>query len=399
VTDSNDCELAVELAVGEAEAWAKGLLEIADRIGSRFPRSEPRQRALSYLKGLISPIERKNSWQLAEQAGDDTPYGVQHLLGRAEWDADQVRDDLRDYVNHHLGEDSPVLVVDETGFLKKGDKSVGVQRQYSGTAGRIENCQIGVFLAYASSKGRTFIDRELYLPKQWAESAERRKEAGVPTQVKFATKPQLAQKMIRRALEAGIGFKWITGDEIYGNDRTLRVWMEQEGLFYVMAVASNQHVWLGFNQVRVNQIVKQTTKDQWQVLSAGEGSKGPRLYEWALVPLLSIMIENQRWLLVRRSISDPKDMAYYVVYGPPETKLEEMVKVAGRRWAIEESFETAKGEVGLDQYEVRSWQGWYRHITLAMLAHSYLTVMRAKAETGKQAGRKKRVRIKRGRKK
>jgi SRSO17 transposase len=342
------------------------------------------------LKALISPIERKNGWQLAAQAGDETPYGVQHLLGRAEWNADEVRDDLPDYVNQHLGEDEAVVVVDETGFLKKGNHSVGVQRQYSGTAGRIENCQIGVFLAYASSKGRTFIDRELYLPKQWADDAERRKEAGVPEDVKFSTKPQLAQKMIKRAVESSIAFKWITGDEVYGNDRTLRVWMEQEGLFYVMAVASNQHVWLGFKQVKINQIIKKITKSQWQVVSAGDGSKGPRLYEWALVPVLSIMIENRRWLLVRRSISDPKQMAYYVVYGPPETKLEEMVKVAGKRWAIEESFETAKGEVGLDQYEVRSWQGWYRHITLAMLAHAYLTAMRANAEAAKREGGKKR---------
>lgn len=380
---------AFEMTIKEAEAWAEGLLKIADRIGTHFPRSEPRQRALAYLKGLISPIERKNGWQLAEQAGDETPYGVQHLLGRAEWNADEVRDDLPDYVNQHLGEDSAVLVVDETGFLKKGDKSVAVQRQYSGTAGRIENCQIGVFLAYASSKGRTFIDRELYLPKQWAESDQRRKQAGVPTGVKFSTKPQLAQKMIKRAVESRIAFKWVTGDEIYGNDRTLRVWMEQEGLYYVMAVASNQHVWLGFKQVRINQIIKKITDSQWQVVSAGDGSKGPRLYEWALVPLLSVMIENRRWLLVRRSISDPKEMAYYVVYGPPETKIEEMVKVAGRRWAIEESFETAKGEVGLDQYEVRSWQGWYRHITLAMLAHAYLTAMRAKTESGEKASEKK----------
>jgi SRSO17 transposase len=381
---------AIEMTLKEAEAWAEGLLKIADRIGTHFPRSEPRQRAFAYLKALISPIERKNGWQLAAQAGDETPYGVQHLLGRAEWNADEVRDDLPDYVNQHLGEDEAVVVVDETGFLKKGNHSVGVQRQYSGTAGRIENCQIGVFLAYASSKGRTFIDRELYLPKQWADDAERRKEAGVPEDVKFSTKPQLAQKMIKRAVESSIAFKWITGDEVYGNDRTLRVWMEQEGLFYVMAVASNQHVWLGFKQVKINQIIKKITKSQWQVVSAGDGSKGPRLYEWALVPVLSIMIENRRWLLVRRSISDPKQMAYYVVYGPPETKLEEMVKVAGKRWAIEESFETAKGEVGLDQYEVRSWQGWYRHITLAMLAHAYLTAMRANAEAAKREGGKKR---------
>jgi SRSO17 transposase len=176
---------AVELAVEEAQAWANGLHHIAGRIGQHFPRSEPRHRALAYLKGLLSPLGRKNGWRLAEQAGDETPYGVQHLLGRAEWDADEVRIVLPDYVNQHLGEEAAVLVVDETGFLKKGDKSVGVQRQYSGTAGRIENCQIGVFLAYASSRGRTFIDRELYLPKQWAESAERRKEASVPTDVKF----------------------------------------------------------------------------------------------------------------------------------------------------------------------------------------------------------------------
>ena len=390
---------SVESTVEEAEAWAEGLLKIADTIGTRFPRSEPRQRALAYLKALISPIERKNGWQLAEQAGDNTPYGIQHLLGRAEWNADEVRDDLLDYVNQHLGEESAVLVVDETGFLKKGDKSVGVQRQYSGTAGRIENCQVGVFLAYASSKGRTFIDRELYLPKQWAESPERRKEAGVARDAKFATKPQLAQKMIGRVVESTMAFKWVTGDEVYGNDRSLRVWMEQQGMFYVMAVASNQHVWLGFEQVRINQIIKQVAKSQWQVVSAGDGAKGPRLYEWALVPLLSIMIDNRRWLLVRRSISAPKEMAYYVAYGPPETKLEEMVKVAGRRWAIEESFETAKGEVGLDQYEVRSWRGWYRHITLAMLAHAYLSVMRASTEADKQTGRKKSARIKSGQKK
>lgn len=385
----NQTKTAVETSVEEAQAWARGLLEIADKIGSHFPRSEPRHRALAYLKGLISPIERKNGWQLAEQAGDESPYGVQHLLGRAEWSADKVRDDLFDYVDHNLGEPDAVMVVDETGFLKKGDHSVGVQRQYSGTAGRIENCQIGVFLAYASSKGRTFIDRELYLPKQWAESKERRNQAGVPTQVRFSTKPQLAQKMIGRAVESEIAFKWITGDEVYGNDRSLRVWMEQQGLFYVMALASNQHVWLGFKQVRIDQIIKQITESQWQVVSAGDGSKGPRLYEWALVGLLSVMIENQRWLLLRRSLSNPKEMAYYVVYGPPETKIEEMVKVAGSRWAIEESFESAKGEVGLDQYEVRSWQGWYRHITLAMIAHGYLTAMRAETEGDKGMSEKK----------
>jgi SRSO17 transposase len=366
--------------VAEAESWARGLGVIAERIGTRFPRSEPRERATAYLRGLISPIERKNGWQLAEEAGDATPYGVQHLLGRAEWSADEVRDDLRSYVVEHLGNEEAVLVVDETGFLKKGTKSVGVQRQYSGTAGRIENCQIGVFLAYATKEARTFLDRELYLPEGWAKDAERRAEAGVPEEVNFATKPQLARRMIERALLAQVPCRWVTGDEVYGNDRRLRVWLEEQDLFHVMAVGVHHHVWLGFKQPRVKAVVEKIPQKAWQRLSCGAGSKGERLYEWAAVELLAFMLEDrQRWLLVRRKIGEPTEMACYVVFAPVETTLEQMVKVAGARWAIEESFESAKGEVGLDQYEVRSWQGWYRHITLALLAHAYLTVTRAVA--------------------
>jgi SRSO17 transposase len=367
-------------AVAEAERWAHGLDAVAERISRHFPRSEPRKRATAYLRGLISPVERKNGWQLAEEAGDETPYGVQHLLGRAEWSADEVRDDLTAYVVEHLGDENAVLVVDETGFLKKGTKSVGVQRQYSGTAGRIENSQIGVFLAYATEHARTLIDRELYLPKEWTEDGERRAEANVPEEVKFATKPHLARMMIARAVAAKVPFGWVTGDTVYGNDRRLRVWLEEQDIFHVMAVAANQHVWVGFRQLRIKSIIETIAKNAWHLKSCGAGSKGERIYEWAVAPLTSIMLkERQRWLLVRRKVGEPQEMAFYVVFASTATTLEEIVKVAGARWAIEESFETAKGEVGLDQYEVRNWHGWYRHITLSMLAHAYLTVVRATA--------------------
>jgi SRSO17 transposase len=369
----------VDSTTTQAVALAGQLETLFSFIEQRFPRDEPRQHAFAYLKGLLSPVERKNGWQLAEAAGDPTPYAIQHLLGRAQWSADEVRDDLQHYVIEYLGDKQAVFIVDETGFLKKGEKSVGVQRQYSGTAGRIENCQIGVFLAYASRQGRTFLDRGLYLPKQWDEDRQRCQAAGVPQEIKFATKPELARQMIERALAAGVPGKWVTGDEVYGNDRKLRLWLEEQELFHVLAVGSTQHIWVGFQQLRIKSLVGQIPEDAWQVVSAGEGAKGPRLYEWACLALTSLMIEHQRWLLVRRNIDKPQELAYYVVFAPRKTKLEEMVRVAGSRWAIEESFQSAKGEVGLDQYEVRSWAGWYRHITLAMLAHAYLTVMRGEA--------------------
>jgi len=367
-------------AVAEAERWASGLEAVAERISRHFPRSEPRERATAYLRGLISPVERKNSWQLAEEAGDETPYGVQHLLGRAQWSADEVRGELAAYVVEHLGDESGVLVVDETGFLKKGVKSVGVQRQYSGTAGRIENSQIGVFLAYSTEHARTFIDRELYLPKEWAEDDARRTAAQVPQEVKFATKPHLARLMIARAVAAKVPFLWVTGDAVYGNDRRLRVWLEEQDIFHVLAVGIHQYVWVGFRQFRIKTIIESLPENAWQLMSCGAGSKGERIYEWAIAPLTSLRLEDrQRWLLVRRKVGEPQEMAFYVVFAATATTLAEMVRVAGARWAIEESFETAKGEVGLDEYEVRNWNGWYRHITLSMLAHAYLSVVRAKA--------------------
>jgi SRSO17 transposase len=368
----------------EVAAWAAGLEAMHAQIAERFTRPEPRSRALAYLQGLLSAVERKNGWQLAEQAGDRTPDGMQRLLATYQWDADLVRDDLRRYVLEHLSDPQAVLVIDETGFLKKGTRSVGVQRQYSGTAGRIENCQIGVFLAYASPKGRTFIDRELYLPKAWADDAERCREAGVPDAVTFATKPQLAQRMLARALTAGVCAPWITADEVYGSDPRLRRWLEDHKQPHVLAVRSNELVWnstgAAVRQVTASEVAAAIPRGYWRRLSAGEGAKGPRLYDWALKPLVAPIDPGWgRWLLVRRRLSKLTELAYYVVFGRVDTPLAEIVRVAGSRWAIEESFETAKGEVGLDQYEVRRWTGWYRHMTLALLAHAYLSVTRTHA--------------------
>ena len=266
--------------VNEAEGWARGLDELAVRLAPRFGRVEPRRRALAYLRGLLAPMERKNGWQLAEVAGDRTPDGVQDFLGRMRWDAEAVRDDLRAYGVEHLGDPEAVLVLDETGFVKKGTKSAGVQRQYSGTAGRIENCQVGVFLGYASRHGRVLIDRALYLPEGWAKDTERRDEAGIPASVSFATKPKLGRTMLARAHAAGVPFAWATADSIYGADHALRRWLQDCSLGYVLAVTGAQR--LGFR--RVDEIAGEVPPEGWHRLSAGEGSKGSRLYDWAYGP-------------------------------------------------------------------------------------------------------------------
>jgi SRSO17 transposase len=361
----------------DAVSWAEQLAEVAERIGPRFLRSEPRQHALAYLQGLLSSVERKNSWQLAEQAGDPGPYRFQHLLGRAVWEAEEVRDDLQAYVCEHLADSEGVLIVDETGFLKKGHHSVGVQRQYSGTAGRVENCQIGVFLAYAAARGHTFLDRALYVPEEWAQDKQRRRAAGVPKEIRFATKPVLAREMIERALANGVPARWVSGDSVYGNDGKLRLWLEEHQMAHVLGVSGNHLVWIGGTQQTVSRVAAQFSPEDWLRLSAGSGSKGPRWYDWAAVETNSLHKGWTRWLLVRRSVEDPKERAYYRVFAPAETTLQEMVAVAGKRWAVEECFAMAKGEVGLDQYEVRSGTGWYRHVTLSLLAHAYLTVVRA----------------------
>ena len=363
------------------ENWREDLESLFAYLSPRFGRVDRQRHAWEYLLGLLCAVERKNGWQLAEAAGHTTPYSLQHLLDRAPWDADAVRDDLREYIAGELGDPHGVLVVDETGFLKKGTHSVGVQRQYSGTAGRIENCQVGVFLAYASPHGRALLDRELYLPREWTDDVERRQATKIPGHIAFHTKPQLAQQMIARAVAAQVPFAWIAGDEVYGDNRSLRVWLEQQDLHFVLAVRSNQYVWTErLRQETVEQLGHAVVVQDWQTLSAGDGTKGPRWYDWVRVPLLSWQMPGQRWLLLRRSRTDGK-LAYYVCYTPPDTDLPTMVRVAGMRWMVEECFEAAKGEVGLDQYEVRSWHGWYRHITLAMTAHAFLAaVCRASSE-------------------
>ena len=340
--------------------------------------------ARAYLAGLLSPIERKNGWQLAEQAGEATPTGMQRILSGAHWDVDAVRDDLQAYVVEHLGDPHAVLVVDEPGFLTKGVTLVGVKRQYSGTAGRIENCQIGVFLAYASGTGRTFLDRELCLPREWADDPERRLEAGVPVDAAFQTKPQLARQMLERALVVGVPAAWVTGDEVYGGDRSLRLWLEAQQQPFVLAIKRTEPLWVrterGPRQLAAAEIAATIASDDWMQLSAGDGTKGPRVYDWARVAIRPLPAPGwEHWLLVRRSLTDPEDLAYSVCFAPAGTPLPVLTQVTGVRWAIETCIEEAKGEVGLDQAEVRKWDGWYRHITLAVFAHAMLTAIRARA--------------------
>ena len=361
-------------------AGAEALAKMHERIAPRFRRAEVRSRARRFLEGLLAPVERKNGWQLAEELGEHGPRGVQRLLGEAAWDEDAVRDDLRAYVSEHLGEENGILVVDETGFIKKGKKSAGVARQYSGTAGRRENSQIGVFLLYGSSQGAAFLDRELYLPQEWTGDRVRCREAGISDEVGFVTKGELAQRMLARAFAAGVPAEWVVGDTVYGYDE-MRGWLEEQERNYVLAVPETHTVWIAGQSQPVGLVAALLPPDAWTVLSAGEGSQGPRLYEWAWLSLSMGQAGEARgrgsWLLIRRSLSDPSKRAYYRVSAPVATTLEEAVQVAGRRWSVEEGLEEAKGEVGLDQYEVRGYRAWYRHITLVLLAHAVLVVARA----------------------
>ena len=376
-------------------AWREELSALEVRLGELFVRAEPRRQAGLYLEGLLSAAKRKNGWQLAEQIGDARPWRTQRVLSHVLWDQDAARDLCRDYVIEHLGAADGVLIVDETGFLKKGEHSVGVARQYSGTAGRIENAQIGVFLTYASGKGHALIDRELYLPEAWCDARDRRAEAAIPDAVAFATKPALAGQMIGRALDAGLPCAWVLGDEIYGSDRRLRMDLERREQPFVLAIRSNEKLWAVLNkrlgQHAASRLAASLPARAWRRLSAGAGSKGDRLYDWARLRLTRLQQPpREHWLLVRRNCKDPTDLAYYVVYGPDRTTLATLAQVAGRRGAIEECFEVAKQEVGLSDYEIRSWHGWYRHITLAMLALGFLAALRVKlnAVTSHKRGRR-----------
>jgi SRSO17 transposase len=357
------------------------LAELTGRIGAYFRRAEVRKRARRYLQGLLASVERKNGWQMAEELGEANAHGVQRLLEEADWDEQAVRDELRAYVSEHLGQASGILVVDETGFLKKGKKSAGVARQYSGTAGRRENCQVGVFLLYASTKGAAFLDRALYLPQEWTADRVRSREAGIPDAVGFATKGELAEQMLSRAFAAGVPAQWVVGDTVYGYDE-LRIFLEEQQKNYVLAVPETHPVWVAGRQQPVGLLAALLPQEAWVVLSAGEWSKGARLYEWAWLQLPEQAEHpdgRARWVLIRRSLSDRSKRAYYRVAGPAQTTLADLVTVAGSRWKIEEGFEQAKGEVGLDQYEVRTFRAWYRYITLSLLAHAALVVMQGHA--------------------
>jgi SRSO17 transposase len=366
---------------------AAELDRVHKRIGGRFARAEPRARVREYVSGLVAALERKNGWTLAERAGEVGPDGMQRLLRRADWDVDGVRDDVRGYVVEHLGDRDGVLIADETGFLKKGTRSAGVQRQYSGTAGRTENCQVGTFLAYASARGHALIDRELYLPQSWIEDRDRCRAAGIPDEVEFTTKPRQAQVMIGRAIDAGVPFAWFTADEAYGQAKYLRVWLEERDVFHVLAIrCSDTLITTTAGGQRADALIAALPPRAWRRLSVGAGAHGPREYHWARVPVRICWRPGRgHWLLARRSISDPAEIAYYVCYGQRRSTLVDLAWTAGSRWHAGECFQQAKNEAGLDHYQVRSWRAWYAHITLSMLALAWLAASKAQAVKGEPA--------------
>jgi len=363
----------------DPDRWWTQFGALIDRIGPRFSRYEPLRHAAGLMLGMVSGLDRKNCWTIAEHRGDRSPDGLQHVLSRAKWDAEAVRDDLRDYVVDAFGDPGAVLVVDETGDVKKGTATVGVQRQYSGTAGRIENAQVAVYLTYAAPRGHALIDRALYLPKSWAEDADRCQEAGIPTDRRgFATKPTLAKMLISRAVEANTPAAWVAGDEVYGADPTLRAAIRGHGLGYVLAVSANRRVPTEAGPIRVDALPAMLPARAWQKHSAGAGSHGHRLYSWAWIALLpeDDTDTGQHHLLIRRN-DRTGELAYLRCYTPHPVPLRTLVVVAGQRWRIEESFQAAKGLTGLDQHQVRRWVSWHRWTTLAMLAHAFLAVATA----------------------
>lgn len=390
----------------ELESWVDEFDAFHARFADLFCRQEPREQSRKYLRALLSSVERKNGWQLAEAGGDQRPDATQRLLYLAQWDADAARDRLQHFVVEVFGDEQGIGVVDESGFLKKGDKSAGVQRQYSGTAGKRENCQIGTFLSYASRHGHVFLDRRLYLPESWTDAPARRAQAKVPESEGFETKPQQAVKMLQHAWENGVPMRWVTGDEVYGDSPDLRQAVAESGRWYVLAVRTHLPVWRkrppvavpkwrgrgrkpvkirvteeAVQPLSVSTVAASWPENRWQRLTVAEGEKGPRLYDWAYQRI----VENQEqlpgrdaWLLARRSTTDPSEIAYYLSNAPSETELLTLAQVASTRYTVEQCIEEAKGETGLDHYEVRYWHSWYRHITLSMMAHAWLASIRLK---------------------
>jgi SRSO17 transposase len=362
-------------AADEHAAWSESFNEMFALVAGVFGNAAVRRHGRAYLLGLLSHAERKNSWHLAEFAGDASPDGMQRLLNFSPWEEDACRDALRSYVTRNLGDPAAVLAVDETGFLKKGRMSAGVARQYTGTAGRVENSQVGVFLAYVTPDGsRALIDRELYLPEKWTGDRGRCRAAGIGDEVAFATKPELARRMIERAIKAGVPFAWVAGDEVYGGNPKLRSWLEEQEIPYVMAVACSEMTAVPAGPRRADELAALVPEGAWQRLGCADGSKGPRLYDWALIGTDS----PRRHLLVRRSLAPGEkgglELAYFRCWSPRPVTLSELVAVAGARWGVEDCFAEGKNEAGLDHYQVRKYRAWYRHVTLSMLAHAFLAV-------------------------
>jgi len=364
----------------EPGLWRAETDRLLDRMAGRFARVETRRRARGFLLGLLADLPRKNCWTIAEHAGDRDPHGMQHLLARASWDTDGAHDDLRDYVITYLGDADSVLVVDETGDLKKGVCTVGVQRQYTGTAGRIENAQVAVYLTYAGRSGHAMIDRELYLPSSWASDEQRLAEAGVPDDIGFLTKPALAAGMLTRALDAGVPARWVAGDEVYGADPLLRAELEARRVGYVLAIGCDRRIPTHAGLIRADEITAGLTRRSWQRLSAGTGAKGHRFYDWALIAHPDPAgpadpADTQCWWLLVRRHCDTGELAFYRCYAPDVVPLRELVRVAGQRWTVEESFQAGKGLAGLDEHQVRRWTSWRRWTLLAMIAHALLAVI------------------------
>jgi SRSO17 transposase len=391
----------------ELNEWAADFLHFCSRFATVFRRKEPRAQATKYLRGLMAAVPRKNSWQVAEAIGDRTPDATQRLLYQAQWSADAARDRLLEFTIEVFGEEDGIGVVDETGFIKRGKHSVGVKRQYSGTAGKVENCQIGTFLSYATTKGHIFLDRRLYLPEEWCNDSERRERAKVPEDVVFQTKPEQAMAMLERAWKAGVPMRWVAGDEVYGDSTKLRDLIAGSERLYVLAVRTITPVWTERPQVvepeaqergrprkkvrlaegepsatTVKEVVAGWSERCWQRLVVAEGEKGLITYDWAcqrIVEAREGLPGPDGWLIARRSISDPTDIAYYLSNAPVDTPLLKLAQVASTRYTVEQCIEEAKGETGLDEYEVRYWHSWHRHITLSMMAHAWLASVRYKA--------------------
>lgn len=399
------------MTLEELDTWREDFERFHARFADLFARSESREQAKKYLRGLLAEVERKNSWQVAEAVGDRTPDRMQRLLYRVRWDVDAARDRLQQFVIETFGDDDGIGVVDETSVEKKGTHSVGVGRQYLGVAGKVENGQVATVLSYAAKGAHVFLDRRLYLPAAWAEDPQRRAHARVPAEVRFATKPEQAITMLEHAWKQGVPMHWVTGDEVYGDSPRLRETVQASGRWYVLAVSANTRVWTvrpemleplvrtggrprriprvapGAPEAQmVSQVISALSPRRWKRLAVMQGEKGPIEYDWTRVQVVES--RDQRpgpdvWLLARRSLSDPTQVAYYLAYAPVRTSFETLIRIASTRYTVEQCIEEAKGETGLDEYEVRFWHSWYRHVTLSMMAHAWLASVRLREQEKK----------------